>query len=129
MKKGPVDVLVVDDHAGFRSAVRTMLSFDDRLDVVGEANSVDEALASCARLEREGHPPELVLIDVNLGDVDGMTGAAAIVAAHPGLAVMTCSTAPLSQLPPLPQHPDISFTAKQELDSETLWEWFRRRRR
>ncbi len=124
-----MNVLVVDDHAGFRAAVRTMLSIDARLDVVGEANSVNEALASCLRLEREGNPPELVLIDVNLGEVDGMAGAAAIVAAHPGLAVMTCSTAPLSQLPALPCHPDISFTAKQELYSETLWEWFRRRRR
>lgn len=111
-------LLVVDDHAGFRAAVRVLASVDDRLDVVGEAASVNSALAMIAQDE-----PDLVVLDVNIGEINGMDGAAMIVEAHPTVRVVLCSTAPLSQLPAMPTHENISFVAKQELDSETLWEW------
>jgi chemotaxis response regulator CheB len=111
-------IVVVDDHPGFRAALRALASLDERLDVVGEASTVPSALAMLA-----DDAPDLVVLDVNIGEINGMDGAAMIVAAHPGVRVLLCSTAPLSQLPPMPSHADVSFVPKQDLDSETLWRW------
>lgn len=52
-------VVLVDDHQMFRSGVRTELG--DRVDVVGEAGSADEAIAVIMRTR-----PDVVLLDVHL---------------------------------------------------------------
>jgi len=58
----PVPVYLVDDHALFRSGVRAELaSFPESVQVVGEAGSVDEAVAGIAHLE-----PAVVLLDVHM---------------------------------------------------------------
>jgi DNA-binding NarL/FixJ family response regulator len=54
-----VRVVVVDDHAMFRSGVRAELG--DAVDVVAEAADVDEAVAAVL-----GHDPDVVLLDVHL---------------------------------------------------------------
>jgi DNA-binding NarL/FixJ family response regulator len=61
-------VVLVDDHRMFRTGVRAELARD--LDVVGEADSVESALAVVAR-ER----PDVVLLDVHLPGGDGGGGA------------------------------------------------------
>jgi DNA-binding NarL/FixJ family response regulator len=80
---GPVRVVVVDDHAMFRSGVRSELTTAGVgvVDVVAEAADVDEAVAAIA-----AHGPDVVLLDVHLpggGGVEVMrrTGQAA---GHPG---------------------------------------------
>jgi DNA-binding NarL/FixJ family response regulator len=66
-EQGPIRVCLVDDHALFRSGVRAEL---DRgvadVDVVGEAGSVDEAVAVIAHLR-----PDVVLLDVHMPDGGG----------------------------------------------------------
>ncbi|HEY0891140.1 MAG TPA: response regulator transcription factor [Nocardioides sp.] len=59
----PVKVLVVDDHAMFRSGVRAELERegDGVVHVVGEAADVDQAVAAIAAT-----PPDVVLLDVHL---------------------------------------------------------------
>lgn len=111
------EVMVVDDHAGFRAAVRTTLSLDGRCRVCAEASSVPDAMAQLGHLD---HLPDLVLLDVNLGEIDGMRGAELIVAAHPSVPVLLCSTAPLHELPPMPRHPHVSFVPKEELDADCI---------
>jgi DNA-binding NarL/FixJ family response regulator len=59
-----IRVLLVDDHALFRSGVRAEL--DGRVDVVGEAATVAEAVA-CVEKEQ----PDVVLLDVHLPDGSG----------------------------------------------------------
>ncbi|MCR6492193.1 response regulator transcription factor [Cellulomonas sp. P24] len=68
---GPVDIVLVDDHLMFRTGVRA--SLDDRVRVVGEAASVDEAIAVVRRFR-----PPVVLLDVHLPGGDGGGGAEVI---------------------------------------------------
>src|SRR5690606_38994152 len=60
----PVDVVLVDDHDMFRARVR----------VVGEADSVDSAVAVVHELR-----PTVVLLDVHLPGGDGGGGAEVLV--------------------------------------------------
>lgn len=109
-----IRLLVVDDHAPFRAAVEVMCVADGEVEVVAEAASIDEALAA---LDTD---PDLVLLDVNLGGVDGVAGARMIRQLHPELPVVLCSTAPLPELPPLPRDPAVTFVPKQDLDPRAL---------
>jgi DNA-binding NarL/FixJ family response regulator len=59
-----IRVVLVDDHALFRSGVRSEL--EDRVEVVGEAGTVEEAVTCIAELE-----PDVVLLDVHLPDGSG----------------------------------------------------------
>ena len=59
-------VMLVDDHALVRSAVRQALAAED-LEVVGEAANADEALLLAPQLA-----PDVLLLDINLPGTDGM---------------------------------------------------------
>jgi DNA-binding NarL/FixJ family response regulator len=63
-KRAGIRVLLVDDHALFRSGVRAEL--EGTVEVVGEAGSVAEAVEAITRLE-----PDVVLLDVHLPDGSG----------------------------------------------------------
>jgi DNA-binding NarL/FixJ family response regulator len=78
-------VLVVDDHAGFRSRARMLLEADG-YEVVGEAADGSTALAESRRLE-----PDIVLLDVQLPDLDGFEVAERITAELPAAVVLTSS--------------------------------------
>ena len=58
-------VLIVDDHADFRTFARALLQRDG-FDVVGEAADGQSALAAARSLK-----PGVVLLDVQLPDLDG----------------------------------------------------------
>jgi DNA-binding NarL/FixJ family response regulator len=58
-------VLIVDDHAGFRSLARRLLVAAG-FDVVGEADDGASAVESALRLR-----PAVILLDVQLPDCDG----------------------------------------------------------
>jgi DNA-binding NarL/FixJ family response regulator len=60
-----IRVVIVDDHAIFRAGVRSELA--ERVKVVGEAGTVDEAVACIRDLE-----PEVVLLDVHMPDGGGV---------------------------------------------------------
>ena len=61
-----VSVVLVDDHALFRSGVRAELDGREGVEVVGEAGSVAEAVECVTRLQ-----PDVVLLDVHLPDGSG----------------------------------------------------------
>ena len=62
----PHTLLIVDDHAGFRSSARALLEADGWLVVVGEAGTGNQAIAAAHRLR-----PDAVLLDIALPDIDG----------------------------------------------------------
>jgi DNA-binding NarL/FixJ family response regulator len=68
----PTRVLIVDDHAPFRSIARQILSADG-FRIVGVAADGAEAIRACGEL-----CPDLVLLDVQLPDIDGFAVAAVL---------------------------------------------------
>jgi two-component system nitrate/nitrite response regulator NarL len=79
-------LLIVDDHPGFRIAVRTMLERDG-FRVVGEAADGPAAAAS-VRL----HEPDLVLLDVHLPGEDGFAVCEQLLEISHGLAIVLTSS-------------------------------------
>jgi DNA-binding NarL/FixJ family response regulator len=77
-------VVVVDDHALFRSGVRAEL--EGHVDIVGDAASVAEAVEVIAAAQ-----PDVVLLDVHLPDGGGADVIAAIAPAHPGVRFLALS--------------------------------------
>jgi two-component system response regulator DevR len=64
----PIQVLLVDDHELVRRGLRDLLGDEPDIEVVAEASSVEEALAMAMHVE-----PEVAVVDVRLGDGDGVT--------------------------------------------------------
>jgi len=108
-------VLIVDDHEGFRRAVRALLE-GEGLEVVGEACDGESALAEAERLR-----PELVLVDVQLPDADGFDVAARLErASHVRAVVLTSTRAASSYRERLARRPAAVFIPKSELSAEAL---------
>ena len=84
MVSTPVRVLVVDDSALMRKALKSML-VDAGFDVDTARNGLD-ALAQVRQ-----HPPDVVTLDVNMPEMDGMTCLARLMTEHPLPVVMVSS--------------------------------------
>jgi DNA-binding NarL/FixJ family response regulator len=89
-----VAVLIVDDQAPFRRAARAVVTATPGFEVVGEAESGEEAVALAAELA-----PGLVLMDINLPDINGIEATRRITARAPATVVMLLSTYQADDLP------------------------------
>ncbi|MFI2105333.1 response regulator [Isoptericola sp. NPDC019693] len=80
-----VRVMVVDDDAMVRGFLRTILT-KSGLDVVAEAADGDEVVTAV-----QAHHPDVVLMDLRMGRMDGIRATAAVVAlpSAPGVIAMT----------------------------------------
>src|SRR5512140_3511831 len=63
-----VRVLIVDDVADTRENVRKLLQFESDIDVVGAARSGGEGIQLSQELD-----PDVVLMDINMPDMDGIS--------------------------------------------------------
>ncbi len=70
-----IQVLVVDDHTLVREGLRRLLESESDIEVAGESGSGREAVRLCRTLK-----PDLVLLDYNLPDIDGLETTRQIVA-------------------------------------------------
>ena len=79
-------VLIVDDHATFRTTVRALLEADG-YEVIGEAPNGRTGIAAAHELH-----PDVVLLDVRLPDVEGFDIAAILAREGRALAVIVTSS-------------------------------------
>jgi len=85
---GPIQVLVVDDHAVVRRGVVAYLEALEDVAVAGEAGTGSEALDRLARAAALRELPDVVLIDLQMPEMDGVTATAEIVRRFPGVKVV-----------------------------------------
>jgi two-component system, NarL family, response regulator LiaR len=72
-ESAPIRVLLVDDHAVVRSGLgAVLLSYDD-MELVGEAGNGEEAIRLCEKMQ-----PDVVLMDLMMPVMDGVSATAAI---------------------------------------------------
>ena len=84
-------ILIVDDHPLVRHGLASLIGPQSDLAVCGEATTPAEALAAIQRLR-----PDLAVIDLTLGDADGLDLVKTIAARHRDVAVLVCSMHPES---------------------------------
>jgi DNA-binding NarL/FixJ family response regulator len=84
----PVRVLVVDDHAVVRRGVVAYLDALEDVAVAGEAGTGQEALDVLARAAAHDQLPDVVLMDLQMPEMDGVTATAEIVRRHPAVKVV-----------------------------------------
>jgi DNA-binding NarL/FixJ family response regulator len=82
--KGPVRVVIVDDHGLFRSGVRSELGSE--VEVVGEADDVQPAISLISECL-----PDVVLLDVHLPGGGGQLVVSAVRAEHPQVRFLALS--------------------------------------
>jgi len=81
-----IRVLVVDDIPETRDHLTKLLGFESDIDVVGSAASGREALEMAARLS-----PDVILMDINMPDMDGIAATEQLSSSVPGAAVVMMS--------------------------------------
>jgi DNA-binding NarL/FixJ family response regulator len=82
-----VRVLLVDDHPVVRAGMRGMLAADPGIEVLDEAGSGEQALVLV-----EAHRPDVVLMDLRMPGMDGVTATASITARYPEVRVLVVTT-------------------------------------
>ena len=75
---GSIKVLVVDDHDIVRKGIKALLATEAGIEVLGEAESGEQAIA-----EVERHQPDVILMDLVMPRVDGIEAIRRIIAHQP----------------------------------------------
>lgn len=78
-----VRIVIADDHPVFRFGLRALLEAQDDIEVVGEAESGEEAVRKAGEFE-----PDLLLMDVNMPGLNGIEATRQITAKEPHPAVL-----------------------------------------
>jgi YesN/AraC family two-component response regulator len=82
-------VLIVDDHLKVREGLKALLDFLPEVEIVGEAANGKEALLIVAEQD-----PDLVLIDIQMPVMDGLTAIKKIKARWPEVGVIAMTVYP-----------------------------------
>jgi two-component system, NarL family, nitrate/nitrite response regulator NarL len=78
-----IRILIIDDHAVFRAALRMLLESQPGVIVVGEGSGPADAVAAAVREQ-----PDIILLDLDLGDASGLDLLPKLYAAAPGTYVI-----------------------------------------
>ena len=83
----PIRVMLVDDHTMVRRGLATFLQVSDNLELVGEADNGETAVELCARIL-----PDVILMDIVMPDMDGVTATRLIREQFPTVQVIALTS-------------------------------------
>lgn len=83
----PITILTADDHPLIRDGLAAVLRADSGMQVVAEAANGEEAIEAYARLR-----PDIVLMDLRMPVMDGLTATRAILADDPNARIIVLTT-------------------------------------
>jgi two-component system, NarL family, response regulator LiaR len=82
-----IRVLIVDDHSVVRMGLRTFFELQPDIEVIGEAADGSEGVALARRLE-----PDVILMDLLMPNMDGVTAIARIKEERPEIEIVTMTS-------------------------------------
>jgi NarL family two-component system response regulator LiaR len=82
-----IRIFIAEDHAIVRKGVRTLLSLEKDLEVIGEASNGLEAVKLVSELN-----PDVILMDLVMPELDGIQAIQQIKAAHPDARVLVLTS-------------------------------------
>jgi DNA-binding NarL/FixJ family response regulator len=82
-----IRLVIADDHLVVRAGLRAMFGAEPDFDVVGEASTGAQAIELANRLH-----PQVLLMDLRMPDVDGVTATARIRERHPDVNILVLTT-------------------------------------
>ncbi|MDT8307719.1 MAG: response regulator transcription factor [Anaerolineae bacterium] len=83
----PIRVMLVDDHTMLRRGLATFLKVFDDLELVGETASGEAAIQLCERFQ-----PDVILMDLVMPDMDGVTATRVIRQRFPTVQVIALTS-------------------------------------
>lgn len=81
-----IDILIVDDHKMLRQALEDLLQAEPDFRVIGEAGNAEQAFELAEKLS-----PDVIIMDINLGETDGVSVTRRILSKHPHIKVIGLS--------------------------------------
>jgi two-component system invasion response regulator UvrY len=123
MDDAAVSVLIVDDQAPFRRAAAAVVRVTGGFEIVGEAESGEEAVELAGELA-----PRLVLMDINMGGISGIEATRRITTTAPHVVVVLLSTYQAADLPAdAATSGAVAYVNKEEFGPQVLEDvWARR---
>jgi DNA-binding NarL/FixJ family response regulator len=83
MNQRPITIMIIDDHVVIRSGLRMLIEHDQRMQVVAQAGNRIEALERAA-----GTRPDVIILDLVLGEEDGLSFLPELCQASPNSRVL-----------------------------------------
>jgi two-component system response regulator NreC len=111
-----IEILLVDDHAMFRAGIRALIEAEDRMKVVGEASTGDEAVDRVRELK-----PDIVIMDLSMPGSNGLEATRRISALelHTSVLVLTVH-AEEEYLVPVVEAGASGYLTKTSADTDLL---------
>jgi DNA-binding NarL/FixJ family response regulator len=111
-----IKILLVDDHAMFRAGIRALIEAEDRLEVVGEASSGDEAVDRVRELK-----PDIVVMDLAMPGSNGLEATRRISALELNTSVLVLTVhAEEEYLVPVVEAGASGYLTKTSADTDLL---------
>jgi len=87
-----IRVLIVDDQTLVREGFRKLLELEPDIEIVDMANNGESALAAVERLRAQNTPPDVILMDIRMPNMDGIAATRAIKERWPDAHIVILTT-------------------------------------